>query len=169
MKKLTVIFIITCLVTVVCGINITVADEAKPEWQFMQTAEKAEVTSETTLVMLSGRDIFAFTDRPYRKHAYITTKTFASLWGEGGTFRENPPNAVLTWVSGENMKESEITINGGEWHGDGRVTYSYTIEAGDVPEFSITTPSLFIDGYECLCTFLYIVCLRGITGINMCS
>ena len=169
MKKLTVIFIITCLVTVVCGVNITVADEAKPEWQFMQTAEKAEVTSETTLVMLSGRDIFAFTDRPYGKHAYITTETFASLWGEGGTFRENPPNAVLTWVSGENMKESEIIINGGEWHGDGRVTYSYTLEAGDVPELSITTPSLFIDGYECLCTFLYIVCLRGITGINMCS
>ncbi len=67
------------------------------------------------------------------------------------------------------MKESEITINGGEWHGDGRVMYSYTIEAGDVPEPNITTPSLFIDGYECVCTFLYIVCLRGITGIDMCS
>jgi hypothetical protein len=50
-------------------INTPVADEAKEEWLFVQTEEVAESTSETTLVMRSDRDIFAFTDRPYRKHA----------------------------------------------------------------------------------------------------
>ena len=44
------------------------------------------------------------------------------------------------------MKEIEIILNGAEWHSDGRVTYSYTVEAGDVPEQSMSTPSMFVDG-----------------------
>ena len=43
------------------------------------------------------------------------------------------------------MKESEIIIKGAEWHSDGRVTYSYTVEAGEVPEGSLMRPSLFVD------------------------
>ena len=70
-------------------------DQAKLDWLFVQTAEKAEATSETTLVMLSRRDIFGFTDRPYRKYGYMTIEKFASLWDEDGTFEEGPPNAVL--------------------------------------------------------------------------
>jgi hypothetical protein len=146
MKKLTALIAMSFMAVMIGWINTTVADEAKEEWLFVQTAEKAEATSETTLVMLSGRDIFAFTDRPYRKHGYMTTEKFASLWDEGGTFKEDPPNAVLTWVSGEDMKESEIIIKGAEWHSDGRVTYSFTVAAGDAPEDSMLTPSLFIDG-----------------------
>ena len=61
-------------------INKSVEDEPMEQWLFVQTAEKAEATSETDLVMRSDRDIFAFTDRPHREHAYFTTKHFASLW-----------------------------------------------------------------------------------------
>ena len=145
MKKLTALIAMSFMAVTIGWINTTVADEAKEEWLFVQTAEKAEATSETTLVMLSDRDIFAFTDRPYRKHGYMTTEKFASLWDEGGTFKEDPPNAVLTWVSGEDMKESEIILKGAEWHSDSRVTYSFTVEAGDAPEQSMLTPSLFVD------------------------
>jgi len=146
MKKLTALIAMSFMAMTIGWINTPVADEAKEEWLFVQTAEKAEATSETTLVMLSGRDIFAFTDRPYRKHGYMTTEKFASLWDEGGTFKEDPPNAVLTWVSGEDMKESEIIIKGAEWHSDGRVIYSFTVAAGDGPEDSMKLPSLFVDG-----------------------
>ena len=100
-----------------------------------------------------GRDIFAFTDRPYRKHGYMSTEKFASLWDEGGTLNEDPPNAVLTWVSGEDMKESEIIIRGAEWHSDGRVTYSYTLETGDVLDGSMKCISLFVDStHTCPCS-----------------
>ena len=123
-------------------------DEAKQEWLFVQTAEKAEATSETTLVMLSGRDIFAFTDRPYRKYGYMTIEKFASLWDEDRTFEKVLPNAVLTWVSGEETKESEIIIKGAEWHSDGRVTYSFTVTAGDTLEDSMSRLSMFVDGWK---------------------
>jgi hypothetical protein len=54
------------------------------------------------------RDIFAFTDRPYRKHAYMTGEQFTSLWAKAGNngFKTDPPNAVLTWVEGEDVKEA---------------------------------------------------------------
>ena len=63
--------------------NTSVADDAKEEWLLVQTAEKAEATPKTALVMQPDHDIFAFTDRAYRKHAYMTTENFASLWDEG--------------------------------------------------------------------------------------
>ena len=80
--------------------NSAIAEEAKPaEWLFVHTAETAEMTSATTLVMPVTRDIFAFTDRPNRMHGYLNAHEYALLWsGEGDTFKADPPNAVLTWV-----------------------------------------------------------------------
>ena len=45
-------------------INASLVDEAKEERLFVQTAQKAEDTTEKALVMRSDWDIFAFTDRP---------------------------------------------------------------------------------------------------------
>ena len=86
-----------------------IAEDAKPaEWLFVHTAQTAEMTSATTLVMPVTRDIFAFTDRPNRMHAYMNAHEYVSLWdeGEGDTFKADPPNAVLTWVDGDEMKEA---------------------------------------------------------------
>ena len=88
-----------------------IAEDAKPaEWLFVHTAQTAEMTSATTLVMPVTRDIFAFTDRPNRMHGYMNAHEFVSLWdeGEGDTFKADPPNAVLTWVDGDEMKEAEV-------------------------------------------------------------
>ena len=79
-----------------------IAEETKaPTWLFVQTAETAEVTSEDTLVMPVTREIFAFTDRPNRLHGYINAHEFVAFWDEGGTFKADPPNAVLTWVDAD--------------------------------------------------------------------
>ena len=54
-------------------------DDAKPaEWLFVHTAQTAEMTSPTTLVMPVTRDIFAFTDRPNRLHDYVNAHEFVS-------------------------------------------------------------------------------------------
>ena len=82
------------------------------EWLFVHTAEEAQVINNTTIVMPVTRDIFAFTDRPYRKHDYMTGEQFASLWADSGSdsFKADPPNAVLTWVEGEDVKVFGATI-----------------------------------------------------------
>ena len=60
----------------------------------------------------NSRDIFAFTDRPYRKHAYMTGEQFASLSADSGSdsFKTDPPNAVLTWLDGDKVHEAEVVI-----------------------------------------------------------
>ena len=71
-----------------------IAEDAKPaEWLFVHTAQTAEMTSATTLVMPVTRDIFGFTDRPNRLHGYMNAHEFVSLWdeSEGDTFKADPP------------------------------------------------------------------------------
>ena len=97
----TILTLATALITGLSFNSSAIAEDAKPaEWLFVHTAETAEMTSATTLVMPATREIFAFTDRPNRMHAYLNAHEFVSFWDEGDTFKADPPNAVLTWVNG---------------------------------------------------------------------
>ena len=123
-----------------------IADDAKPaEWLFVHTAQTAEMTSDTTLVMPVTRDIFAFTDRPNCMHGYLNAHEFVFLCGkgEGYTFKADPPNAVLTWVDGDGeMKEAELLILSAEAVSHGReIAYEVKLEAGDMPAGKIGTAS----------------------------
>jgi len=127
------------------------AEDAKPaEWLFVHTAETAEMTSPTTLVMPVERDIFAFTDRPNRRHAYLTAEQFAGLWadGKGDSFKADPPNAVLTWVLGDTVREAEVVITGAAAASGGKnLVYRVKFEVGtDLgPSNFFKNASLFID------------------------
>ena len=90
-----------------------IAEDTKPpEWLFIHTAPSAEMTSDTTLVMPVTPEIFAFTGRTNRLHVYLNADQFASLWDKsvGDAFKSTPPNAVLTWIDGEDAKEAEVVI-----------------------------------------------------------
>ena len=126
-----------------------IAEEAKPaQWLFVHTAEIAEMTSATTLVMPVTRDIFAFTDRPNRQHAYMNAHEYASLWdeGEGDTFKADPPNAVLTWVDGDFVLEAEVVITDLSVSENGRMLfYTLDVEVGSLDIGMINDASLFVD------------------------
>ena len=133
----TMLTVVTALITGLFFSSSAIAEDAKPaEWLFVHTAQTAEMTSATTLVMPVTRDIFAFTDRPNRMHGYMNAHEFVSLWdeGEGDTFKADPPNAVLTWVDGDEMKEAELLIISAETVGHGReIAYEVKLEAGETP------------------------------------
>ena len=128
-----------------------IAEETKDKisWLFVQTAETAEVTSEGTLVMPVTREIFAFTDRPNRLHGYINAHEFVAFWDEGGTFKADPPNAVLTWVdTDKKVHEAEVILTGAEVRMQGRAIAYAVGEAG--PQTlalgpAISAVSLFVD------------------------
>jgi hypothetical protein len=120
-------------------------DKPAEEWLFVHTAQEAQVINTTTIVIPVTRDIFAFTDRPYRKHGYMTGEQFASLWAEAGSdsFKADPPNAVLTWVDGEDVKEAELVITGASFDGD---SITYTRKHPATVQFSnLKGVSLFVD------------------------
>ena len=122
-----------------------------PEWLFVHTSPEAQITSDTTLVMPVIREIFAFTDRPNRQHAFIKAHQFVKLWieDEGNSFKADPPNAVLTWVDDGETKEAEVIITDAkvvEHVAGTAIQYFLQIEAGDVFIGGADTVSLFIDG-----------------------
>ncbi len=124
-------------------------DKPAEEWLFVHTAEEAQVTNNTTIVMPVTRDIFAFTDRPYRKHVYMTGEQFASTWAKAGSgsFKTDPPNAVLTWVEGEDVKEAEVVITGASIDGNS-ITYTTLSQLNTVGTLKYV--SVFVD--ELVCT-----------------
>jgi hypothetical protein len=124
MKSITSKISIIILSLMACTFTFA-EDKPAEEWLFVHTAEEAQVINTTTIVIPVTRDIFAFTDRPYRKHGYMTGEQFASLWADSGSdsFKTDPPNAVLTWVDGEDVKEAELVITGASFDGDS-ITYT---------------------------------------------
>lgn len=147
----TILTVATALITVLSFSSSAIAEDAasRAEWLFVHTAETAEMSSSTTLVMPVTREIFAFTDRPNRMHGYMNAHEFVSLWeeGEGDTFKADPPNAVLTWVDGDELKEAELLIISAETGRNGReISYEIELEAGQAPAHNIGNVSLFVDG-----------------------
>ena len=127
------------------------AEDAKPaEWLFVHTAQTAEMTSPTTLVMPVERDIFAFTDRSNRRHAYLTAEQFAGLWADdkGDSFKADPPKAVFTFVLGDTVREAEVVITGAAATTDGKsLVYRVKFEVGTYlgPSNFFKTAALYID------------------------
>jgi hypothetical protein len=124
-------------------------DKHAEEWLFVHTAEEAQVINNTTIVMPVTRDVFAFTDRPYRRHAYMTGEQFASSWPKGGSnsFKTDPPNAVLTWVEGEDVKEAKVVIKDASIDGNS-ITYTLRYTAS-IPNRTLKSVSMFVDGLTC--------------------
>jgi hypothetical protein len=139
MKKLTYLFL--GLLIFACSSDTKKSNES---WLFVHTADNAQVTN-TTIVMPMTNDIFAFTDRPYRKHLYMNGTQYASLWSndETNSFYTDPPNAVLTWVDGDEVKEVEVVITDADFDGDNII---YTIENSNLTDNqSFEDVSLFVD------------------------
>ena len=142
LSKLTMAILTLVVITLVFA-----ADKSKEEWLFVHTAQEAQPTS-STLVMPISRDIFAFTDRPYRKHSYLTGDKFASLWSDSSSdsFKVNPPNAVLTWIEEGVIKEVEVVIANAS--SDGK-NITYTLKNNHTLNAELKDVSIFVDADGC--------------------
>ena len=125
-------------------------DDVQPQteqWLYAHTASQGIATSSTTFVMPVTDDIFGFTDRPYRKSKYISGEEFASYWNDYddvNSFKLDPPNAVLTWVDGGEIKELEVVIIDATFDGS---NITYTIDNTSLTNNeTFDDASLFVDG-----------------------
>jgi len=142
MRKLIYLFLVLLIVS--CG--SVDSNEKQEQWLFVQTATAATATNSNTLVMPLTNDIFAFSDRPYRDYVYLNGEEYTSLWDdnqETDNFYTDPPNAVLTWVDGDEVKEVEVVITDAEFDGDNII---YTFENSNLTfNQSFEDVSLFVD------------------------
>ena len=93
---------------------------------------------------------FIYPILPNRRHAYFTASEFEAFWSEEGanSFSEDPPNAVLTWVVGEEQFEAEVIINNATVYADGAqesLVYEVTLEAGQMADAQMSFVSFFVD------------------------
>jgi len=149
MKKLLYLFISTSIFLASCSKDCA-TPEPQEEWLFVHTAVSAQILNATTIEMPVTNKILAFTDRPFRKQYYMTAQQYADLWTHSGEncFQEDPPNAVLTWVDGEEMKEVEVVITHAVSDSS---TIIYTInDTSGVIAGDIMNASLFVDGQNSL-------------------
>lgn len=123
------------------------ATDNKLEWLLVQTASGFTFDGET-LTIPYERELFSFTDRPNRKHAYLNAHELENLWKTGeDNFSDNPPNAVLTWVADGEVREAEIKLLSSSVDERGRsITYEIEFETGDAMSSNAENVSLFIDG-----------------------
>jgi surface protein len=125
-------------------------DDVQPQteqWLYAHTASQGIATSSTTFVMPVTDDIFGFTDRPNRKSKYISGDEFASYWNDYddvNSFKLDPPNAVLTYVDGDEIKELEVVIIDATFDGS-NITYTINNTSLTNNE-TFDDASLFVDG-----------------------
>ena len=149
MKKLLYLFLTVLIVG--CSTdddnNNDNSSDLQKEWLYTHTSLDATATNSTTIVMPLSGDIFAFTDRPYREHKYISGDEFASYWNDyddENSFKLDPPNAVLTWVEEDGVEEVEVVITDAHFDGANMI---YTIENTTITaNQSFEDVSLFVDG-----------------------
>ncbi|MBT7436257.1 MAG: hypothetical protein HN791_09355 [Gammaproteobacteria bacterium] len=128
-------------------------DPSAPEWLFVHTAATALIADKLTLIVPFQQDVFAFSDRPYRQHAYLNASQFVALWKDTGSdsFQADSPNAVLTWVDGGVVKEAEVELLDAKRVNDGKsiqYTTTWLTSRYNIPyDSELNAVSLFFDGH----------------------
>ena len=85
-----------------------------------------------------------FSDRPQRITGHIPTEEFFDSWGEGDdSFADNPPNAVLSIFTEDEIHDVVVVLSDPALDGD-QMSYSVDILDGEMPA-SGGASSLFID------------------------
>jgi len=122
--------------------QISNADEI--EALFVQTAGGMSYQDKRLILYGIGPTTLMFSDRPDRVTGHIPTEEFLDSWGEGDdSFADDPPNAVLSVFTDEEVIDtvvvlSEPALSGDQW------SYSVEILDGEMPA-SGGPSSLFID------------------------
>ena len=147
MKALKILsLLLFTLLMVTCNTDDDVQPQTE-QWLYAHTASQGIATSSTTFVMPVTDDIFGFTDRPNRKSKYISGDEFASYWNDYddvNSFKLDPPNAVLTYVDGDEIKELEVVITDATFDNS---NITYTIDNTSLTNNeTFDDASLFVDG-----------------------
>jgi hypothetical protein len=113
---------------------------------FVQSAHG--VTSDKGTFTLHGLapSTLMFSDRPERIVGQLTAAQFVDSWGHGeNSFRDDPPNAVLSFLAAGDQTPEDVVLTLTDPHLDGEeLTYGVAVLEGDLPR-STGPCSLFID------------------------
>ena len=104
-----------CIFFVLSGFSLAMAADtckkAPEEWLFVVTADRIELEGDTLTLFKKSDDLIAFTDLPYSKKMHLTFQELAKSWDQGeNSFKNDPPNAYLTWEDTSGDKPTMMAI-----------------------------------------------------------
>ena len=120
------------------------ADADAREYLFVQTASSATIEGDRlTLYDVAAHTIF-FSDRPSRITGHLPVSELVNRWSQGPhSFRDDPPNASLAFVSGGGDSVAVFELRDPELEGND-LSFRVRLLEGTPPR-NVTDPSLFID------------------------
>lgn len=124
----------------------TLAEEAKADFLFVQTAKGMTYEAGTNRLTLTGVSpvTLFFSDRPDRIAGNMSTAKFVPFWSEGpDSFRSDPPNADVSIVEDGKLRQTVVELRDPELSGE-VLSYSVTVIQGEMPEAGAEV-SVFID------------------------
>jgi len=116
------------------------------DFLFVQTAKNMSFdksTNKLTLDGISSTTLF-FADRPERIAGNMKTTRFVPFWSTGkDSFLKDPPNADVSIVEGDNLRQVVVVLQGPELKSDA-LTYTVKVLQGEMPAKGADV-SIFID------------------------
>ncbi len=142
MKRLNISILIASFIVFACTQNEEPSKEV--QYMFVQNADGINMSSEQlTLQKVSQTTIF-FSDRPERIAGHMTTADFVDEWNKGeNSFADDPPNAVLSVFSEDNISDVVLELNNPRLEGLNLV-YDIKLVEGEMLSSGGAT-SIFID------------------------
>jgi hypothetical protein len=118
--------------------------EKMVEYLFVQNAQKVSLKDNVLTLKGIAADTLYFSDRPDRIVGREMTKKFVDTWGKGkDSFKENPPNAVLSVLHGSKLQDIVVVLKNPRLKGD---DFVYDVEVLDGEKIAKGgMSSLFID------------------------
>jgi hypothetical protein len=122
-----------------------VIDEAADaEFLYVVSATSGSVEGDT-LTLVGVPSVVYFSDRPARIAGHMSVEGFVAGWDGGvGSFADVPPNAVLSVLETDGVKDSVVELTAIGLEGDA-LTFEMVVLEGEPPEGSIGPVSLFLD------------------------
>ena len=117
-------------------------------WLYVHAGGRVALEDPRTLVATFDRDVFGFTEAPYRRHETLDAEAYVGRWDGGPeSFGADPPNAVLTWF-GDDVHERWVVLTDAErtTTDDGRPAIRYAL-ADPLDGAPSGRFSLFVDYY----------------------
>ena len=114
------------------------------DFLFVQNAQSIHYTDgKLTLKGVSPTTIM-FSDRPERIAGHMATTRFVPFWSKGkDSFLSDPPNASLSILEGDKVKDVVVVLRDPELKGD-ELSYNIRVLEGEMPATG-GAASLFID------------------------
>ena len=119
------------------------AAEPDVKWLFVQSGSSGAFDGER-VTLGNVPPTVMFTDRPVRLSGHIQTADYlADTWGDEGTFRKDPPNAVLSVFGEGKVTVATVVLTDPKLDGK-NLSYAVRILEGKIPE-TFGQASLFVD------------------------